>query len=82
MTVPVVVVEQTINIIKQLSFGTSGRPICAQSKVSVLLARLVDKLVRDRVAVIPKLPAVKVEADRVTEFMPLIHFPALAEISG
>jgi hypothetical protein len=66
------VAEAKIIGVRQESLAISGRPNCAQSAVSVLFAKGRGKVDLIRVAVKPKLPAVPVEAERITELIPLM----------
>ena len=70
---PVAVELQVISMNKHESFGTSGKPRVAQSACSILFDSGKDNTVRTRVAVMPKFPAVKVEAAKVTELTDLIN---------
>lgn len=80
--VPVDVVEQSINIVKHESFGMFGSPNISHEYVCAKLASGKLTMVRGRVAVKPKLPAVPVVALNVTELMALINLPATAETNG
>src|SRR5574343_445891 len=77
-TVPVVVVLATWIGKRQDELKISGRPSAAQSKISILLATDSGRVMRGRVAVTPKLPAVPVVAESVTVFTSRMYLPESA----
>lgn len=63
---------------RQLELKISGSPSCAQSAIDLKFAIGVPIVIRGRVAVTPKLPAVPVVAESVTEVTARINLPAPA----